>query len=51
MSKLLEKFSALKRENQALQNNPDPETDPGTPLNPDQIRIHSTDSNGINRLR
>jgi hypothetical protein len=75
--RIQEKFSALKRENLALQKmkfinlflclwviflpswnririqvaNPDPETDPGTPLNPDQIRIHSTESNGRNRPR
>ncbi len=57
MSKLQEKSSALKREQPALQKmkfynficlwawiriaNPDPYTDPGTPLNPDQIRIQS----------
>ncbi len=57
MSKLKEKPSALKREHPALQKLNfinfflclwdtivllDPDTDPGSPFNPDPIRIHST---------
>jgi hypothetical protein len=47
-SKLQEKPSSIKREHPALQKmiaNPDAGTDPGTPMNPDpiRIRIHNID--------
>ncbi len=65
MSKLQEKTSALKREQPALQKMKfinfflrlwvffallDPDTDPGTPLNPDPIRIRIQSGSGPTAL-